>query len=167
MAFNFRASPYPKNSDPFFDIVAIISAIASPRLRDVDPVIDEIRGGFFENFSSQSSASGAWPALKDRTVKERIRHGFGGHSPMLFRRGTYYQTFINPGNSDNVTDLRASASGWTLEMGSNDYRASTHEFGRYPIPARSVTDLTGPQLGRIGQAIEEMILNIERQVGNA
>ena len=167
MAIRFRASPYPRNSEPFKDLVDLIEAVTHPTLRDVEPVSDAIRTGFVENFSSESSEFGAWRPLAQSTVLERASLGYGGRHPMLFRTGSYYRTFVNQGNPDHVREFFSGAAGWTLSEGSQDYRADVHEFGTGEIPARPVTSLTNPQIDRIGDALEEMIDTIERRARNA
>jgi len=120
---------------------------------------DSVREQFDDNFRLEGRGNRRWAALRPRTVRERVRQGYGGSHPILQRTGKYRRSFTQ--RSAAYERVFSSANGWGMEMGSNDSRVDELEGGRPPgspdMAARPVTNLTRPQETRVGQAIDRVL----------
>lgn len=122
---------------------------------------DIVQDAAVANFDREGSASGSWPRLQDATVSERLRLGYGGDHPILVRTGTYEASFT--GGTDWHQESRREGSEWVLSFGSDDYRATTHEFGRDGIPARPVLVFDDDVEVRIERGLLQVYDNLERR----
>lgn len=102
----------------------------------VQAVSGAVQVGAGRNFMREGNIEGSWNPLAPATVKERVRLGYGGEHPILFRTGEYARSF--QGGAGYVEESSHSLGIWRISVGSDDYRATTHEFGRDNVPARPV-----------------------------
>lgn len=149
---------------PFNEIGRVVDAFMRPTQSEVAPVEEAIRLGIAENFRTESAGGHTWTPLAPATVRERVRRGYGGFHPMLVRSAALWQTYTNANNPRHASELAQGAGGWTLAVGSDDIRATTHEFGRDHIPARPVLILSDAQEGRVLDALGAMLTAIERRI---
>ena len=103
--------------------------------RDLSPLMKAIAGhladSVAESFERQAKpASTAWEPLKERTVAERLRKGYGGDAPILERSGDLANSILSD------WDARSAIAG--VSGGGPGRYAATHQFGDEDrnIPAR-------------------------------
>lgn len=152
-------------SDNFQDLIRFGEMLANPP-GDIDDaaigaVGEIVRGAASRNFGRGGSGHGSWNPLAPRTVQERVRLGYGGTSPILIRTGAYAGSFT--GGNEHVEDSYRSGGVWTIAIGSDDYRATTHEFGRDQVPARPVLIFGEDVETDIEQALIQVFDDVERR----
>ncbi len=135
--------------------------IQRPGRGEITKVAGAIRQGFAANFTSESSAEGAWKPLAAATVAERIAQGYGGEHPILRRTGGLRASFVQPG-PDHVERFIGQPEGWVLEVGSQHENAAFHERGTRRMPARPVTPLSPRAEDRIRATVGYVLDQIEK-----
>lgn len=135
--------------------------IQRPGRGEITKVAGAIRQGFADNFTSESSAEGAWKPLAAATVAERIAQGHGGEHPILRRTGSLRASFVQPGG-DHVERFTGQSGGWVLEVGSQHENAAFHERGTHRMPARPVTPMTQQSEARINATVDYILDQIEK-----
>lgn len=145
------------------DLLRFFRRVANPDVGERRRIADAVRTGLADAFTAQGSARGAWPALRPRTVRERIRLGYPGTRPILIRSGALRASWVSRGSSDHVETYDNTGSGFTIGVGSKDIRAGTHELGnpRLNIPARPVRYLRPSAEQRLKDAITGVIRGME------
>lgn len=149
--------------NPFADIAKLIARLNAPTSTETEPITQEIRAGFAENFAGEQTGQGRpWAALRPFTIAERTRLGYGGQHPILVRTGSLRSSYTARG-SDSVNELTPDSTGWVLAVGSQHRNALKHEQGEGRVPARPVTPLSPGRENEIADRVFEMIQRIERQ----
>lgn len=162
----FRLVPDPRstrdvnNMEHFFNTLGL--RIGG---RDRDEIADAVRDGFADNFRLQRSARGSWGALKPKTIRQREELGFPGARPILFRTGSYFDTFTAGGHAEHFSQSWNSSRLFVLEEGSEDERVDALEGGADNMVARPVTDLTPQSERKIGDTIDDMLRRLMRAEG--
>lgn len=150
-----------KTPDPFSGIKDFLDRIERPGVGERRKIADSIRQGFQASFTREGSRAGQWRALAPSTVLDRRRRGFAGDHPILVRSGSLRASFVDGGNSAHNEEFQAQPNGWRLVAGSNHPLAPFHEFGTRRMAARSITDLTDADEGRIVDVIDYLLSEMQ------
>lgn len=140
----------------WLEMIARIEALAQPTAEQVEPIQQVIRAGFAFNFAREMGDDAPWAALTPFTVRERRRLGYPGEHPILFRSGSYHDSFVDEGHARHISEWDASGGLWTVAEGSSDPRAEELEFGRWDMAGRPVTLLGESGEQRIETVLDEM-----------
>jgi hypothetical protein len=109
-------------------------------------------GGFFGGFST-------WPALRPATVKDRLRRGYGGAHPILFRTGELRWSTVMRGASNNVFQVGMNS----LVVGTADPRAIFHQRGTRRMAARPIVGIGWKQTTQIVRILGDYVRAMARQ----
>lgn len=113
--------------------------------------------GFQSNFRNERSGGGGWVALAPSTQRYRVWRGFAAAHPILFRRGDYYDSLVDPGDGEHFSQSYQSANSFALEVGSESELFPWHEGGTPNMPQRSVTNLTRASEREIGDVVTRLL----------
>lgn len=148
------------------ELAAFFEGLKSPTISMRQEVGDVVRSLFGEHFDNEGSRSAfSWEGLKDRTRAERRREGYGAEHPILERSGYYKRSFTTFGAPDNFEQLITRDSGWTLELGSSDFRVTELEGGRSDMTARPVTLLDSSEEEDIGDTLDRLFQQAADDMG--
>ncbi len=128
-------------------------ALGRPGEDEMRPLQEVIRAGFAINFMREAGNDAPWAPLSLWTIRERLRLGYAGAHPILYRSGSYHDSFVEDDHPLHVSETGESGGLWWVEEGSRDPRAEELEFGRWNMPGRPVT-----LLGESGDVRIEMVL---------
>lgn len=106
---------------------------------------------FAQNFAQEGGLFGrisAWAPLAPGTVRERVRLGYGGAHPILYRTGQLAQSTSQRGTPGNIFDVQPMR----LTVGTATPYAQFHQQGTSRMPARRIIGLTSERLGFGGQS---------------
>jgi hypothetical protein len=121
-------------------------------------IANVLRDAIAENFVNQGETDrGPWAELAPRTVQERIRLGFPGERPILFRTGEYLQSWAEPGAEGHVETWTFPPDGTEFTIGTTDYRAEWHQGGTENMPARPINALADRTLDELLAVLTETI----------
>jgi len=147
----------PESRQDVEELAAFFQGLNSPTISMRQEVGDVVRRLFASHFEQEGSpASGPWADLEDWTQRERIAEGFGGKHPVLERYGDYRRSFTESLSGNSIENLIARNSGWTLELGSGDWRVEELEGGRPNMDARPVTRMTDGEASEIGDVLDRL-----------
>lgn len=139
------------------ELAAFFEGLNSPTITMRQELGDTVRRLFGEHFEQEGSRSSfSWAKLEDRTREERRREGYGAAHPILVRSGYYKNSFTTLGAPDNFEQLITRTNGWTLELGSDDFRVNELEGGRPDMDARPVTLLDSSEEEDIGNTLDRL-----------
>ena len=139
------------------ELAAFFEGLSNPTIDMRKQVGDVVRSLFANHFAEEGSdVSGPWADLKESTRIERKMEGYNPDHPILERSGYYRESFTNPGAPDNLELLVQHKSGWTMELGSEDWRVKELEGGRPRMFARPVTKLSGSERDEIGDVLDSL-----------
>lgn len=147
----------------FWNQIYAFEKMNDPGQQAARPVGDAVRQGIAQRFYSQASATGPWPALHRRTRAERRRLGFPPARPILRRTGSYFRSFTSRTDSAHSEEYKPRATGWRLNIGSDDRRVPILEGGLEKAPARPATLLSPLDEVRIGQALDRLYHRLFRE----
>lgn len=82
--------------------------------------------------SLQAGPDGAWVPLADATIEDRLRKGFPGPRPILWRTGEGFRSLIDPKHPDGFEEIGKNRY---LRGTTREYMAA-HERGTGNMPAR-------------------------------
>jgi phage gpG-like protein len=127
-----------------------------------EQVAEDLRGDFAAQFAAQGGyygKSSKWAPLKPGTVKDRIRLGFFGPAPILFRTGALFSSLVDPENAAHVEQITSTS----LTIGTNYFTAPFHQLGTARMPARQVVGLSWNRqsaiVKRLNDYVQLMALN--------
>lgn len=134
--------------DAFAGVDDIIRALVRPSRGDTQRYDVVVRRGFAANFFREGGPNAAWTPLARSTRFERRKLGFPPSNPILKRTGSYMSTWINTNNPNARSEIEQRAYGFSLYIGSRDYRVRYLEGGRRttrrpaipPRPVRFIDD---------------------------
>ena len=139
------------------DAIASFNAMAD-RCEDLSPVMERtehvIADEIKTNFTAESDAHGnAWGALKNSTVADRTRLGFGGEGPILRRTGelAYYDSTALREHDHESVQVGA-IDGNIRALALNDGRETSK-----PMVARPFLSVSDETLDEIGNDILDYI----------
>lgn len=121
--------------------------------------------GFQANFRNEQSGNGRWPALTLGTQRDRAWQGYAAAHPILFRRGDYYDSLVDPSDGDHFSQAYISSNLFALESGSESPLFPWHEGGTANMPARSVTMLDTQAERHVGDTITAMLNRLMAREG--
>lgn len=148
------------------ELAAFFEGLNSPTISMRQEVGDVVRRLFGEHFDSEGSpVSGPWADLQKSTQIERLFQGYGGAHPILERDGNYRRSFTDFLSSDNIDTLITRPTGWTLELGSGDWRVAELEGGRDDMMARPVTMLSSGEANEIGDVLDRLFQQAADDMG--
>ena len=125
-----------------------------PNPDQAEKVADAIRAQYARAFAGEGPIQGvAWSQLAPSTVRDRISKGFGGAHPILVRTGSYRASFTQQGAAGHIDDFRETGGGWSITVGSRDFRAKFLNPGTARMPSRPVNEGTNRQAIGIYDAI--------------
>lgn len=134
----------------------MVGAIERPFAGDVQY---EIAGAFYkimqDQWSSQGSRGGSsWPALSEAYARRKAQARPG--RPLLVYDGDLLDSVTNRNNQHAIFD----ATPTTLEFGTKDPKAATHQYGdtERGIPARPFAVLTDADADHWGRLVLRAIL---------
>ena len=134
-----RLIPTERSRQEAREFVSLAEELANPGADAIRPIQDAIRATFAANFANERGDDRSWAPLALRTIKERIRLGYGGAHPILIRSGEYRRSFVEADDPQHVSQSEIAGGKWRIEEGSSDKRAGTLEFGSDNVPPRPVT----------------------------
>jgi hypothetical protein len=118
---------------------------------------DAVRKQMQRAFTGQGTIQGSpWARLARRTVQERVRLGFPGERPILIRSGYLKRSWTEYGAPNHIEKFATTGTGWTLNVGTSDFRAKWHEHGTPRMPARPVLEGMHRQAIGIIDAIQKI-----------
>jgi hypothetical protein len=114
-----------------------------------------------QNFDSQGSIYGGWPALSERwIVPSRPRQAAPSNGPIFMRTGVMRAHFVQVNESGQVDDKGIF---WDVRDGPDGWLA-THQEGmdnplpnRNPIPSRTLYDLDATDEDNASRILEEYV----------
>lgn len=152
----------PESRQPA-ELRAFFDRVRNPSRAERRKVADAVERAIGENFSAQRAGDGRpWKALSEWTVLERLLLGYPGPRPILRRSGALRASYTQPGAAGHVEEYETTGDGWSVEVGSSDIRAGTHEYGRTTalgtiIPARPALLLSRGSRDRIGDVLDHVL----------
>ena len=138
------------------DFLDLADDLATPKADAIRPIQDVIRATFAANFTNERGDDRSWAPLALRTIKERIRLGYGGAHPILIRSGDYRRSFVEADDPQHVSESEIAGGVWKIHEGTADIRAGTLEFGSDNVPARPVMAPGRSGEDRITEVVEYM-----------
>lgn len=141
------------------ELAAFFEGLGSPTVYMQQEVGNIVRRLFGEHFDAEGIPGAPWAELEDWTKDEREFFGFGRAHPILERTGKYRSSFTDFFSADNIQELTTRPTGWTLELGSDDWRVTELEGGRTDptkMEARPVTLLGESEESRIGDVLDRL-----------
>ena len=150
------------------ELAAFFEGLSYPTIEMQQGVGDIVRRMFGEHFDAEGSpASGPWTNLADWTKEEREFLGFSRAHPILQRTGSYRRSFTIFPSLDSFQELMTQPSGWTLELGSTDWRVDELEGGRegpLDMDPRPVTLMSQGEESRIGDVLDNLFEQAARDM---
>lgn len=140
----------------WLEMVERMSALAEPGREEIEPIQQAIRAGFAFNFAQERGDDRNWAPLSLWTIRERLRQGYPGAHPILYRTGSYHDSFVQEDHPRHISEWSAGGGLWMVEEGSSDERAEELEFGRWNMPGRPVTLLGESGEQRIETVLDEL-----------
>ena len=80
----------------------------------------------------QAGPDGAWTPLADATIEDRMRKGYPGAKPILWRTGEGFRSLIDPNHPDAVEKIEKNR----YTRGTTREYMAAHERGTSNMPAR-------------------------------
>lgn len=145
----------PEAKAAWDEMVHLVERLMRPTEEDVRPIQETVRTGFAINFAREAGDDAPWAPLARFTVEERRRLGFPGEHPILYRTGSYHDSFVDDEHPLHVSEFLSQGGLWVMEEGSRDERAEELEFGRFDMPPRPVSIL-----GESGEARLDMVVEM-------
>lgn len=130
-----------------------------------DAIHEAVLSGFQASFRNERSGGGTWARLKPATQRDRAMAGYAAARPILFRSGDYYDSLVDPDDSQHFMQTYQSSNRLALEAGSESSFFSLHEGGTKRMPARSVTDLDPQSERHIGDTITGLLNRLMAREG--
>jgi hypothetical protein len=136
----------------------ILSRLPSNR-QALQEIGNSIRAGIARNFDEESAGDEyPWADLARSTQIERQLQGYPPRHPILERSGEYRSSFTEAGHPLHYVGVQTTAAGFTVEIGSEDERAETLEYGTDLIPPRAATYLGEEDLQHLTRVLFDLIL---------
>lgn len=146
----------PESRQDVDELAAFFESLNSPTANMQTAVGDVVRSLFERRFDNEGPS---WVGLARATQLDREEQGYNPLHPILERTGEYKMSFIDRGAIDNIENLITRQTGWTLELGSSDWRVAELEGGRSEptfMPSRPVTLLGDREEDEIGDVLDRM-----------
>lgn len=141
------------------ELAAFFQSLNTPTPQMQKGVGDIVRSLFERRFDNEGGPGSRWVELHPTTIDEREEEGYGPAHPILQREGEYKMSFIDQGGFDNIETLITRGNGWTLELGSGDWRVGELEGGRSAptfMTPRPVTLLEDSEESEIGDVLDRL-----------
>ena len=111
-----------------------------------DLIGQDVRADFMQNmigegwlFNKTASGRAAqWAPLAASTVAERVRLGYGGEHPILWRTGMLGESLAMAGAPGNISEV----GDWEARFGTDIPYGRFHQLGTRRMPARPIVGLT-------------------------
>ena len=163
---SIRIYPSDQARGEFAALRSFLKALEKPTESEKSAVSKAVRAEFGSNFSNESSGSGSWRRLADRTNRERKALGFSQAHPILVRNGEYKRSFLE--STPNNEEVSTIPEGYRMEYGSEHDLVRYHEGFIAPrpyMPERSVMNLTSTSESRLATTLDAIFM--ARQVPSA
>lgn len=157
-----------KSRQDIEELATFFEGLSKPTPDMQTEVGDTVRRLFGQRFDNEGGPGSPWVGLTIATMRDREEQGYGAAHPILYRTGEYKFSFTGRGGFDNIENLITRATGWTLELGSSDFRVSELEGGRSSptfMPPRPVTLLEASEESEIGDALDRIFQQAADSMG--
>ena len=127
-------------------------------------IAEDLRDDTRQQFSQQGGYFGKgsrWDKLRPATVKDRIRKGYNGPSPIEYRTGYLYYSLTEKGSPDNVEIITPNS----LTVGTTWYIAGYQHFGTPHMAARQLLGIRYRRRSLIVQRLGDYVIAEARKVG--
>ena len=145
----------------------LLDRMARPSTQHLGVVEKAVRYGFAGNFARQGAGdSPPWAPLAPRTQRERIFGGYNPTTPILVRSGRFRASWMTA-YPTGYRVMAYSPNGWTMSVGSNDFRAIILGLGvpARNLPPRPVHYLDNSQINNIAGAMTELQDRVIKSLG--
>ena len=155
----------PESRQDVKELAAFFDSLRSPTPGMQKGVGDVVRSLFERRFDNEGGPGGHWVGLARMTQLDREEQGYNPLHPILQRTGEYKFSFTDLGRSDNIENLITRQDGWTLELGSSDWRVNELEGGRSDMAARPVTLFDDSEEEDIGDVLDRLFQQAADDMG--
>jgi len=138
------------------------------QVSDLTPAWQQIGADLLNDFMDQILSEGGtygrwsnWKPLSPYTVKDRLRKGYGGEHPIMWRTGLLLRSLSFQDAPGNVFIVRPAS----LVVGSEIFYAGYHQTGTPKMPARPLVGLSRKRQSGIVQRLNDYIQDQIRQAG--
>lgn len=162
-------------SSPGFIKITIIGARTTSRklatfgarIDDLSEPFEQIGEDLLDDFNQNFISEGGlirprWKQLANSTVRDRIRQGYFGPHPILFRTGMLYQSVAYRNAPGNIFEVTKD----TLRVGTNETKAAWQHFGTARgIPPRKLVGISFQRRSGILDRLRQYIATQIQQQG--
>lgn len=126
-----------------------------------DLIADDLLGDWMQNILAEGGAYGAWAPLRPSTIAERIRKGYGGDHPIMWRTGWLLRSLSARGQPNNIVQTTPTS----LTLGSSVPYAGYQHEGTRKMVARPLIGVTWKEQAQIVNRLNTYIQDQVRQAG--
>lgn len=129
----------------------------------------DVRADFMQNMIGEgwlfnktgSGRAAEWAPLAPSTVAERIRLGYGGDHPILWRTGALGESLAIEGAAGNLSDIQD----WSAAFGTQIPYGRFHQTGTRRMPARPIVGLTRDRKAGVVRRLRDYIFEQIKKAG--
>ena len=125
-----------------------------------DFALNMIGEGWLFNKTATGRAA-EWAPLAESTAKERVRLGYGGDHPILWRTGLLGESLATAGAAGNLTEI----GDWEARFGTDIPYGRFHQLGTSRMPARPIVGLTRDRKAAVVRRLRDYIFEQIKKAG--
>jgi phage gpG-like protein len=124
-------------------------------------IADDLLGDWMWNITGEGGMYGAWAPLRPATVADRIRQGYGGDHPIMWRTGLLLRSLSAQGQPGNIVMTTPNS----LTVGSTVPYAGYQQSGTSRMVARPLIGINRKEQANIINRLNVFIQDQVRQAG--